>query len=726
MGNTPGTVDNQNVLPAASDINARHWVDVIHGPFVVWAILLISIVITIAAWHLSTKYADERARDRFEFKVDDAVDAIKRRMLDYEQMLRGGVGLFEANHGHVTRLMWRQYVATLALDKHYRGVQGVGFSLWIPVHDLPAHIASVRAEGFPEYTVKPIGERPEYTSIIYLEPFSDRNLRAFGFDMFSESTRREAMIRARDTGLPALSGRVTLKQETSKDVQQGFLVYLPVYKKPAQSLAERQSELLGFVYSPFRVGDLMSGILGAGSPELTFEIYDGKNIDSQNLLYDSKINAPEQKRSATENEFTQEIIIGGHTWTVHFAPTVIFDQINTTSQPLLVALGGIVIDIMLFFIIMSLARLRNNAVQIAKMTALQLDKTEHHFKAIADTANDGIVSADSNGLISYFNKGAERIFGYDAGAVLGKPITLLMPDRHHMSHQHDYDNFIRFGERNIMGRTVEMCGHRSDGTEFPLELSLSHWKVGDDQYVNAIIRDITERKKMERIKNEFISTVSHELRTPLTSIRGSLLLISGGVTGEISPKARELLDIANVNIERLTRLINDILDIDKIESGELTLSVRSYDGESLLQQSISENRGSAHQKDVDLALEPVPHVLIDVDKDRFLQIMTNLISNAIEFSQAEQKVTVRTSIVRDRLRIQVEDQGPGIPEEFRSRIFGKFAQADSSDTRLKGGTGLGLSICKALVEKFGGQIGYTSAVGVGTTFYFDLPCSSVG
>lgn len=722
------TSNKKQVLDlVATDQKAKHWVDYLHSPFMAWFILAISFVITFAAWKISTDYAEQRAHDRFKFLVDEAELAIKKRMLEYEQMLRGGVGLFEANKGQVTRTMWRQYVTTLEINNHFPGVQGVGFSQWIPSKDLKRHIDSVQAEGFPEYVVKPEGERDVYTSIIYLEPFADRNLRAFGFDMFSEATRREAMTRARDTGLPALSGRVTLKQETSKDVQPGFLMYMPVYARPVSTVDERRAALLGFVYSPFRINDLMEGILGGGLPELSFDIYDGDGLDKEKLLYDSDAGETSEGSEPSGYGHVDKILVSGHSWTVNFEPTDKFTESNAASQPLIIAIGGIVIDILLFMIIMSISRLRRNAVNLAEVTASKLDKRELHFKAIADTANDGIISTDSSGLITYFNKGAEKIFGYDHQEVIGKPIAMLMPERYQKVHGTNFEKFIKTGVSDMFGKSVELYGRRKDGVEFPIELSLSHWIVGEERFVNAIVRDITERKKIERMKNEFISTVSHELRTPLTSIRGSLGLMAGGIVGELNQQTRGLLDIANANIERLSRLINDILDIEGIESNQLKMEMGRYRLNNLLQQALETNKGLAEQKNIALKLEnmAMDNVEITVDNDRFLQIMTNLIGNAVKFSPSGEEVVVRAMANNDRVRIMVEDHGPGIPDEFRSRIFGKFAQADSSDTRLKGGTGLGLSICKALAERFGGLIGYESTVGKGTTFYIDLPVSPV-
>ncbi len=246
--------------------------------------------------------------------------------------------------------------------------------------------------------------------------------------------------------------------------------------------------------------------------------------------------------------------------------------------------------------------------------------------------------------------------------------------------------------------------------------------VSAENEVLAILRDITGRKAADRLKNEFISTVSHELRTPLTSIRGSLGLIAGGVSGELPAQTRQLIDIAYKNSERLVRLINDILDVEKIESGKMVFHMQPVDLMGLVAQTLEANRAYAEQYGVRLAWgESAPGVQVMADGDRLIQVLTNLVSNACKFSPRGDAVDVAVTRGPTGVRVSVADHGPGIAEDFRGRVFQKFAQADASDTRKKGGTGLGLSISKAIVEKHGGYMGFDTEMGRGTTFYFELP-----
>jgi PAS domain S-box-containing protein len=222
-----------------------------------------------------------------------------------------------------------------------------------------------------------------------------------------------------------------------------------------------------------------------------------------------------------------------------------------------------------------------------------LKAIEERFRSVVDSANDAIVIADHKGTILTWNRGAEAIFGYTAAEVVGKPVALLLPERYRAPQKEGLDKFMKTGESRVVGRTVELEGLRKSGEEFPVALSLSSWKSGDESYFGGIIADISERQKVDRVKSEFISTVSHELRTPLTSILGSLSLVMGGTAGALSPQAKGLIEIAHKNSERLVRLINDILDVEKIESGKMDFQLKPVRLMPIVAAAIEANRAYA-------------------------------------------------------------------------------------------------------------------------------------
>ncbi len=343
------------------------------------------------------------------------------------------------------------------------------------------------------------------------------------------------------------------------------------------------------------------------------------------------------------------------------------------------------------------------------------------FKNVLDNTLDMIFMFDPDSLrIVYLNKGMEEGLGYSREELLGMEayeIKPLMPEQVFRSHIAP----LLSGDRQWL--SYETTHRRKDGSDVPVEefLQMVRQEDGQGLFV-AVARDLTERRRVDKLKSEFISTVSHELRTPMTSIRGSLGLVMGGVAGELPPQARSMVEIAYNNSERLVRLINDILDMDKIESGKMRLDVRTVELLPLLEQSLEANRAYGEQYGVKFALHGGEEgIKVRVDSDRLLQVMANLLSNAAKFSPAGGEVEISVAAGEKNVRVAVKDHGPGIPQEFRERIFRKFSQADSSDARRKGGTGLGLSICKALVERMNGGIGFTSKEGEGSTFFFDLP-----
>lgn len=349
-------------------------------------------------------------------------------------------------------------------------------------------------------------------------------------------------------------------------------------------------------------------------------------------------------------------------------------------------------------------------------------QNEQRIRDIIDTVVDGIITIDSQAMVHVFNPAAQKIFGYTAEEVIGQNIKMLVPAPHQQVHDTYVQKYLDTRQNHIVGMSREVTGQRKNGSVFPMDLAVNEMPVNGEIMFTAIVRDISERKRLDSMKSEFVSTVSHELRTPLTSIRGALGLVLGKAASHLPAKVLKMLQMAERNSERLTLLINDILDLEKIESGRLDFDLVVVDLATLAQQAQIDNQGYAAKHQVTLTLDrQVKSALVYADSHRLLQVFANLISNAVKYSPEHGVVEIIVMDNDEFYRIVVRDHGEGIPKAFHSRIFQRFAQADSSDTRKKGGTGLGLSITKAIVERHHGQINYTTAQGQGTDFYFDIP-----
>jgi PAS domain S-box-containing protein len=342
--------------------------------------------------------------------------------------------------------------------------------------------------------------------------------------------------------------------------------------------------------------------------------------------------------------------------------------------------------------------------------------------AMFDGGVDGMMLLDARGYILRLNPSVIRMFGYSSEELIGQHNTELMDVPFDLETSQAWLDQVGKAGLDGAGRRHEFIGRRKDGTTFATEVAVSRVSEGEDRRYVAAIRDISAFKRAEQMKNEFVSTVSHELRTPLTSIAGSLGLLSAGAVGQLNEKAARLVGIAHSNCERLIRLINDILDIEKIESGKMHFAEEEVDIGALIEWTIAANRSLADSKEVELVAEtPAERVLVRGDTDRLEQLLTNLVSNAIKHSPTGGTVDVAATTGSTRIAIDVMDRGAGIPEEFRSRIFGKFAMADTSDTRAKGGSGLGLSIAREIAHHHGGTILFQDRPGGGTIFRAELP-----
>lgn len=357
-----------------------------------------------------------------------------------------------------------------------------------------------------------------------------------------------------------------------------------------------------------------------------------------------------------------------------------------------------------------------------KQFEARINEAEQQLRAVVENVVDGIITIDEPGTILTANAAAVKIFGYSKHELVGQSIKMLMPEPFHSAPDTYLHAYLRDGLPKIIGQSRETQGRRQNGEIFPMELAVSELVLNGRRIFTGLTRDVTERKRLEQLKSEFISTVSHELRTPLTAIRGALALVLKKDGEALSAKARPMIEMAERNSERLALLINDILDLEKIEGRSLSFDFSALDLAALAVRAVEDTEGYARKHGVSLKLETRGLTAqVKGDSHRLHQVFANLISNAVKFSPPAGVVEVSLDAVQGRFRVSVKDHGPGIPDHFRDRIFQRFAQADSSDSRDKGGTGLGLSISKAIIDRHRGRIGFTSTPGAGAEFFFDLP-----
>ncbi len=345
-------------------------------------ILIAGLILTTSAALYTKHSVQTEENEKFKLICSDLKEKINTRLKAHAQLLRSGAAFFVASDS-VTRTEWAKFNASEKINKNLPGIQGVGYAIIIPKNLLSEHIQTIKNEGFPDYDVTPVGDRTIYTSIVYLEPLSDRNLRAFGFDMFSEQVRRKAMEIARDSDFAMLTGKVTLIQETSNDVQAGTLMYVPVYKNgmPVNNVLARREAIKGWVFCPYRMTDLMNQILGSRNlPDknrIHLQIYDEDTISSDALLFDSQANEQFENSRKTNLYLKIPYEFNRKKWTLQF--TQYNNQLSFFQRDIiLVFVTGISISLMVFVLILTLMNTRNREQQILllykQLEKLNIDK----------------------------------------------------------------------------------------------------------------------------------------------------------------------------------------------------------------------------------------------------------------------------------------------------------------------------------------------------------------
>ena len=752
------------------------------GPLLVSGLVFaLSLLVTWFAWSGARRDTAADLAAQFDYRARDLVTATVRRMAVYEQVLRGARG-FMRGSAEVDRQEFADYFRLQNLQEHFPGIEALGIASIVAPGQLAAHEAAVRAQGFPGYSVHPGGARPApdaiVSSITHIEPFTGRNLRAFGYDMYSEPVRQGAMAAARDSGLAALSGKVVLVQEASNP-QAGVLMYLPVYREgmPAVTVAQRRAAIVAWVYAPFRMNDLMRGVGGAHAADLEVAIYDGARAAPAALLFHSQDatawRAPLLRRSV-------QATISGRPWTLEIASSPAFEARLDTRRPRVIAVTGIGLAFLLALVVWLLASERRRAVQLARAMTLELRQSYERIAAeqarmhvILQNAYDAFFALDADGRITDWNARAATLFGWSAEEAIGRDAgALLLPNEARVPGAQGFAQFRACdGEPIVPGQPAELRARQRDGTLLPVEIVVALLPLEVGKGASAFVRDLRPRKaaeERERLRQQRLD----EARTALA--RSQKLEAVGKLTGGVAHDFNNILHIISANVQLM------------LKSGDFGNGDRSGDGSGSSSRGGGEKRLhgilAAVERGSKLAsqllafarrqpLHPsVVHVdqLLDrmdsllhraagetvtitrsgangaeshagealwptlVDPNQLENVLLNLVINARDAMDGRGKVTIRLEntgadaaavaadpeiVPGDYVLVAVADTGQGMPPEVMERAFEPFFT-----TKPEGkGTGLGLSMAHGFVKQSGGHIRLASVPGEGTTVSIYLP-----
>ncbi|MDH5184947.1 MAG: CHASE domain-containing protein, partial [Gammaproteobacteria bacterium] len=668
---------------------------------------MLLIVIFLFVW-ISQK---ENERIEYEFQQAASINARKlnasfKRHIDSV----ASIERFFVSSDRVSRQQFNTFVKNMLTKDS--GIHGFG---WNPVikNDQRADFeSSIRNSGLGDFQIterNQAGEiiiakqRQEYVVATYLEPLKS-NLKAIGYDVASNPQRNQALIQARDSGQPVATSRITLVQENSN--QAGFLLFHPIYQGVHETITQRQKHLRAYTVGIFRVDDIVNTVLTDHfQRDMFLSIYDTTDTNNPSHLY-----GPIDRKhfNNAQLRLMETINIGGRSWSLNYWPREYFITNHRGWQAWTVLASGLIFTSLLgAFLLATTGRSYHIENLVTQRTA--------ELSGILTTAIEAIITIDQNGLIETINPAGERLFDFTKEELTGHSIEFVIPDF-----------FNHMGDTNLLkitGSRRDSYALQNNQNKIPIELAISELETAEKTIYTVIIHDLTERTKVNQLKDEFISVVSHELRTPLTSIKGSLGLIVGGIVGTIPKKSLDMLKLSYQNVERLELLINDLLDINKIQSIDTQIPTHAICINELVSKAISSNQGYADNYGITLKskTELDNSLSINANEHMLMQVFSNLLSNAIKYSPKGADVWITSNRHSDYIRITIFDIGTGIPYDFQDSVFEKFTQADSSDTRRVGGTGLGMAITKSIIEKHNGRLDFHSIPGQGTEFYFELP-----
>lgn len=659
----------------------------------------------------------------------------------------------------VSRQEFKNYVDNLDILNIYPSIQGLGYVERIPAKDLPAHEAKIRQEGFPDYHVWPTFKRPEYFSIVYLEPFDWRNQKAFGFDMYTQEDRTKAMAGARDTGMPFMTDRVILVQETDVDLQYGFLIYVPLYfsTENIKTVEERRKNLRGFIYSPFRANNFFKNVMKDYNKErFGLEVYiDDDKPD--NMIYSNRHG---EEKFFTGETMKSKISFAGNVITLKFFS---YDHVASSNYtPYIILILGTFFSLTLFWLVwkhLKNARLERERAKnyeslnrIVKILSAELD-LDKLIQAITDAGLE--LSHATCGSFFYYSNfhdqedytiyslpGSQTAFGNISysrfreifSSVFKEGTTVLLED---ITKDPLYSSLVvqkEFQIRSLLGvpvisRSGEVIGalfygHNrahmfGDREKILVEGIASQAVIAID---NAQLHK--ETKEAVAARDEFLSIASHELKTPITSMKLQFQLAEKLIQKN-DPKVFDSemvlkrVKLVNIQLDRMNKLVNDMLESSRFSSRRMELKLEQVDMVEMVQTIIEILEPLLERSHIKLDFyKEVDEAKVTGDKHRLSQVINNFISNAMKYGDGKPiKIWINQNSTDVILKVQ--DFGLGIPEERLDKIFDRYERAISSSNI--SGLGLGLFIANEIIKAHRGKILVESSLGKGSTFTMVLP-----
>ncbi len=691
-------------------------------------------------------------------RVDSTAQLVRQTLTGeierYSDVLLAARSFFDST-GRVTRTDWHSFSTSLDLEKRFPGMLALGFAPIVTRDQLPAFIQGIRNENFPDFQIFPAGDRPLYTPVDYIEPFTDTNRRAFGFDMFSETKRHDAMNAATRDDRPTATARVQLIQDAESDSHADFVIYVPVYDQHAElgTPTQRARGLHGFVYSAYRIPDLIEGLIRKRSDfaSVSFQVFDGPDRTPANLLYDSRTRssiADPAGTSASGRESVGNITVASRRWTLVVRPSHALSLSVDHNLPWLVLLAGALVSWLLFGVSWLQMRARAqselDADRLADSESL-LRESELRYRLKIEQSPLAVQTIAPDGTTLSVNRAWEELWGVSLQDLYGYNIK-NDPELERAR----VNNLIRdaFSGSSVSLGTFYYCPAFPSGKRtrarwvrsFLYPVKDNHGQIKE---LVLIHQDVTDRKHAEEelqrakdaaeaanhAKDQFLAVLSHELRNPLSPVLSMVnLLEDPNITAE---ESREAVDTIRRNVELEARLIDDLLDVTRIARGKMHLDVEVVDAHTILNHALQICREDADAKHIRIHLDlAANHHAVNADPARLQQVCWNLIKNAVKFTPDGGAVTIRTvnepsldpAADPEQFVLSVTDTGIGIDPQRLHKVFDAFEQADRSITRRFGGLGLGLAITKALVDAHHGAIAASSdGHGKGAAFTVRLP-----